>query len=72
MHEGTGKELTKCRVYKAENISTDKMLDALNHMREVAHQNHNAKVAEEQARYEQELRSIERFRDMFYCSNFEK
>lgn len=72
MHEGAGKELTKCHVYKAENISTDKMLDALNHMREVAHQNHIAKVAEEQARYEQELKSIELFRDMFYCSNYEK
>lgn len=72
MHEGAGKEPTKCRVYKAENISTDKMLDALSYMREVAHQNHIAKVAEEQARYEQELKSIELFRDMFYCSNYEK
>lgn len=72
MPEGVGKELKKCCVYKAENISTDKMLDALNHMRDVAIQNHNAKVEEEQARFEQELRSIERFRDMFYCSNFEK
>lgn len=59
-------------VYIASNISTDKMLEALNRMRDTAHNNHVAKVAAEQARYEQELKSIEHFRDMFYCSNYEK
>ena len=59
-------------IYKAENISTDKMLDALNHMRDIAHATHAAKEEAEQARFEQELKSIERFRDMFYCSNYEK
>ena len=59
-------------MYKAENISTDKMLEALNRMRERAHEHHATNVAVEQARYEQELRSIEHFRDMFYCSNYEK
>lgn len=67
-----GVDLKKTGLYKAENISTDKMLDALSLMREAAHQRHIAKVAEEEARYEQELRSIGIFRDMFYCSNFEK
>ena len=59
-------------VYIASNISTEKMLDALNYKRELAHANHAAKVAAEQARYEQELKDIEHFRDMFYCSNYEK
>ena len=59
-------------VYIASNISTEKMLDALNRMRDVAHANHSAKVSAEQARYEQELKDIEHFRDMFYCSNYEK
>jgi len=72
MNEGTCKDKKLTCIYKAENISTDKMLDALSRMRETAHMNHIAKVAEEQARYEQELRSIEIFRDMFYCSNYEK
>ena len=61
-----------CSVYIASNVSTEKMLDALNRMRDSAHANHAAKVAAEQARYEQELKDIERFRDMFYCSNYEK
>lgn len=59
-------------LYIASNISTEKMLEALNRMRDVAHANHAANVAEEQARYEQELKDIEHFRDMFYCSNYEK
>lgn len=59
-------------IYVAQNISTEKMLEALNRMRDVAHANHAAKVAAEQARYEQELKDIEHFRDMFYCSNYEK
>ena len=59
-------------VYIASNISTDKMLEALNSMRDNAHANHAAKIAAEQARYEQELKDIEHFRDMFYCSNYEK
>ena len=71
MAESCGK-IRLTGIYKAENISTDKMLDTLNHMREQAHLNHAAKVAAEQARYEQELKDIERFRDMFYCSNYEK
>ena len=65
----------ECRltsIYVAENISTEKMLDALNRMRDNANSNHAAKVAAEQARYEQELKDIEHFRDMFYCSNYEK
>lgn len=59
-------------VYIASNISTEKMLDALNRMRDAAHMNHAAKVEAEQKRYEQELKDIEHFRDMFYCSNYEK
>lgn len=59
-------------MYVAENISTEKMLEAFSRMRDVAHANHAAKVSAEQARYEQELKDIERFRDMFYCSNYEK
>ena len=72
MNEGICNDKKLTCIYKAENISTDKMLDALNHMRDVAHANHAAKAAAEQARYEQELKDIERFRDMFYCSNYEK
>lgn len=59
-------------IYIAANISTEKMLDALNDMRERAHEDHRIKVEVEQKRYEQELKDIERFRDMFYCSNYEK
>lgn len=59
-------------VYIASDISTEKVLEALNRMRDDAHANHAAKVAVEQERYEQELKDIERFRDMFYCSNYEK
>lgn len=71
MKEGHGvHRLTS--TYVAENISTEKMLEALNRMRDTAHANHAAKVASEQARYEQELKDIEHFRDMFYCSNYEK
>ena len=65
----------ECRLvgrYVAENISTEKMLDALAEMRERAHENHAKKVAAEEERYEQELGDIMRFRDMFYCSNYEK
>lgn len=70
---GNGNEKsTPCKVYIASNISTEKMLEALNYKRELAHANHSAKVAAEQARYEQELKDIEYFRDMFYCSNYEK
>lgn len=65
IHRATG-------VYVAENISTEKILEALNRVRDTAHANHAAKVAAEQARYEQELKDIENFRDMFYCSNYEK
>ena len=72
MNEGVAKNNRLTSIYKAENISTDKMLDALNHMRNMAHNNHAAKIAEEQARFEQELKDIEHFRDMFYCSNYEK
>ena len=64
--------LNVSKVYIAKKIDTEKMLEALNNMRETAHANHAAKVAAEQARYEQELKSIEHFRDMFYCSNYEK
>ena len=64
--------MNKPTAYIASNISTDKILEALNRMRDTAHNNHAAKVAAEQARYEQELKSIEHFRDMFYCSNYEK
>ena len=60
------------RIYVASNIDTEKMLDALNRMRDGAHADHAAKVAAEQARYEQQLKDIEHFRDMFYCSNYEK
>lgn len=70
MNETPGQE--KTGRYLASNISSEKMLDALDSMRERAHANHAAKVAEEQARYTQELKSIEQFRDMFYCSNYEK
>ena len=59
-------------IYIASNISTEKMLDALNYMRERAHGEHRIKVEVEQKRYEQELKDIEHFRDMFYCSNYEK
>lgn len=67
--QGTNRLATR---YVAENISTEKILEALNRMRDTAHANHVAKVAAEQARYEQELKSIEYFRDMFYCSSYEK
>lgn len=61
-----------CAIYIASNIDTEKMLDALNRLRDSAHADHAAKVAAEQARYEQQLKDIEHFRDMFYCSNYEK
>lgn len=61
-----------CSIYIASNIDTEKMLDALNRMRDSAHADHAVKVAAEQARYEQQLKDIEHFRDMFYCSNYEK
>ena len=72
MLEGTGTRLYATNVYIAENISTEKMMEALNRMRETAHADHAANVAAEQARYEQQLKDIEHFRDMFYCSNYEK
>ena len=70
MSETPGQE--KTGRYLASNISTEKMLKALDDMRERAHATHAAKVAEEQARYIQELKSIDQFRDMFYCCNYEK
>lgn len=59
-------------IYIAENVDTEKMLERLMQMREIAHADHLANVQIEQKRYEQELKDIQRFIDMFYCSNYEK
>lgn len=72
MSEGTPGVQKIANRYTASNISTEKMLEALSRMRERAHEDHARNAAIEQARYEQELKDIERFREMFYCSNFEK
>lgn len=60
------------KLYIAANISTEKMLDALSSMREAAHVEHRVRVEAEQARYEQQLKDIEAFISMFYCSTYEK
>lgn len=71
MNESQGtRKLTS--IYIASNISTEKILDALNCMRDTANATHAANVQTEQKRYEQELKDIEHFRNMFYCSNYEK
>ena len=59
-------------VYIAENISTEKILAALKEKRQSAYDNHASRIAEEQARFEQEIRDIEYFMGMFHCSNYEK
>ena len=58
-------------VYIAQVVDGEKMLDALKDMRTEAHERHIANVNAEQKRYEQELKDIERFIAMFYCSNYE-
>ena len=72
MPEGTQGVQKIANRYTASNISTEKMLEGLSLMLERAHEDHARNAVMEQARYEQELKDIERFRDMFYCSNFEK
>lgn len=59
-------------MYKAQNIDTDKILEELNRITDQAVKEHLLNKAIEEARYRQQMDDINRFKDMFFCSNFEK
>ena len=58
--------------YKAKNVDTDKMLEELNNMCDRAVEKHARNLAVEDARFRQEIDDISRFKEMFFCSNYEK
>ena len=57
--------------YKAKNIDVDKFLARLEVMERDALFRHLENVNIEQARFDQERKTIDQIRDMFYCSNYE-
>lgn len=59
-------------IYKAENIDTNKFLEELERMDKDAHHTHIIKKQIEEARFEQEHKTLNQVMDMFYCSNYEK
>lgn len=58
--------------YTAKNIDTDKMLECITEMRREAERNHYKLIAIEEARFEQERKSLDVFASCFHCSNYEK
>ena len=59
-------------MYKANNIDTDKFLEALKVKEENASYNHLMNFKIEEARYNQERETLAQIEDMFYCCNYEK
>lgn len=59
-------------IYKAENIDTNKALQALNEARQYQEQNTAIEIAKLQARMDGIYKGIEIAESIFGCSNYEK
>lgn len=59
-------------LYKAENVDTDKALQALSEARQYQEQNTHIEIAKLQARMDGIYKGIEIAESIFKCSNYEK
>lgn len=58
--------------YFAENIDSNKFLEEIERKRKRAEVEHSKNIAVENARYEQEMKTLDKIEDMFHCANYEK
>ena len=58
--------------YKATNIDTDKMLAWICHQLKNAEAEYKATIEQAEIKYGQEINSLRKFEQCFYCDNYEK